>query len=200
MSHTGSHFPSTTGFTTLDFTSNQNTRVTVAVSGKTQRLQTGSQYWSFTLKSPKKTRAEVMSDYAFLVEQNGQASSFTITPPEIASTRGTASGVITNDATVAAGQNSCDVGGGGVGTTLLKGDMIKFSNHDKVYMVTEDITFTGGNDTIEFHPPLVTGIDNTTTITYNDVPFKVYLTGDNIRYATSTDGLYQYEIKVNEEI
>jgi hypothetical protein len=199
MAHTGSHFPSTTGFTTLDFTSNQNTRVTVAVSGKTQRLQTGSQYWSFSLKSPKKTRADVMSDYAFLVAQNGQASSFTITPPEIASTRGTASGTITINDTYGAGGST--VKGNGASGTLKKGDVIKFSNHDKVYMIMEDVDMDiSSEDSFEIHPPLVTDIDNTTTITYNNVPFKVYLTGDNIRYATSTDGLYQYEIKVNEEI
>lgn len=191
-------FPLTTGFQTLDFTSNTNTRVTVSVSGKTQRLKTGSQYWSFSLKSPKKTRADIMSDYAFLVTQDGQAETFTITPPEISSTRGTASGTLTNDATVAAGQSACQTDGGS--GTLKKGDLIKFSNHDKVYMITADVTISGTNDAISFYPPLVSGITNSTTITYNSVPFKVYLTGDNIRYATSTDGKYQYEIKVNEEI
>ena len=83
---------------------------------------------------------------------------------------------------------------------MKKGDLIKFSNHDKVYMITADVTISGTNDAISFYPPLVSGITNSTTITYNSVPFKVYLTGDNIRYATSTDGKYQYEIKVNEEI
>lgn len=193
-------FPITAGFTTLDFTSNTNTRVTVSVSGKTQRLQTGSQYWSFSLKSPKKSREDIMSDYAFLVTQNGQADTFTIVPPVITNARGTASGTITNDATVAAGQSTCDVGGGGNNTTFKKGDLIKFSNHDKVYMITADVTMTGSNDTLEFYPPLVTGITNSTTVTYNNVPFKVYLTGDNIQYKSSTDGLYQYQIKVNEEI
>ena len=85
-------FPSTAGFQTLDFTSNTNTRTSVSVSGKTQRLQTGSQYWSFSLKSPKKERADVMVDYAFLVTQNGQADTFTIVPPVVTDARGTASG------------------------------------------------------------------------------------------------------------
>ena len=84
-------FPLTTGFTTLDFTSNTNTRTSVSVSGKTQRLQTGSQYWSFSLRSPKKDRADAMVDYAFLVTQNGQAESFTIVPPVITDARGNAS-------------------------------------------------------------------------------------------------------------
>ena len=191
-------FPSTAGFQTLDFTSNTNTRTSVSVSGKTQRLQTGSQYWSFSLKSPKKERADVMVDYAFLVTQNGQADTFTIVPPVVTDARGTASGTLTNDATVAAGQSACqtDVGSG----TLKKGDLIKFSNHTKVYMVTADVTISGTNDAISFYPPLVTGLTNSTTVTYDNVPFKVYLTGDNIQYKSSTDGKFQYQIKVNEEI
>jgi len=191
-------FPLTTGFTTLDFTSNTNTRTSVSVSGKTQRLQTGSQYWSFSLRSPKKDRADAMVDYAFLVTQNGQAETFTIVPPVVTDARGTASGTLTNDATVAAGQSACQTDGGS--GTLKKGDLIKFSNHDKVYMVTADVTISGTNDAISFFPPLVTGLTNSTTITYDDVPFKVHLTGDNIKIATTTDGKFQYEFKVNEEI
>lgn len=191
-------FPLTTGFTTLNFTSNSNTRVTVSVSGKTQRLKTGEQYWSFSLKSPKQNRAEAMVDYSFLVTQDGQAGSFTIVPPEISSARGTASGTLTNDATVAAGQSACQTDGGS--GTLLKGDLIKFSNHDKVYMVTADKTISGTNDAISFYPPLTTGITSSTTLTYDNVPFKVHLTGDNMQLKTTIDGSYQYEIKLNEEI
>jgi len=44
-------FPISAGFETLDFQSNTNSRVTVSVSGKTQRIKTGSQFWSFKLKS-----------------------------------------------------------------------------------------------------------------------------------------------------
>ena len=139
-----------------------------------------------------------MVDYAFLVTQNGQADTFTIVPPVVTDARGTASGTLTNDATVAAGQSACQTDGGS--GTLKKGDLIKFSNHTKVYMVTADVTISGTNDAISFYPPLVTGLTNSTTVTYDNVPFKVYLTGDNIQYKSSTDGKFQYQIKVNEEI
>ena len=191
-------FPITAGFQTLDFQSNTNSRVTRSVSGKTQRIKTGAQYWSFKLKSPAMTRAQLMADYSFIVSQDGQVGSFTIVPPEISSTRGTASGTLTNDATVAAGQSACQTDGGS--GTLKKGDLIKFSNHDKVYMITADVTITGTNDSISFYPPLTTGITNTTTITYNNVPIKVYLDSDDQKFITQTDGTYKYEIVVNEEI
>ena len=201
-------FPLTTGFTTLDFTSNTNTRTSVSVSGKTQRLQTGSQYWSFSLRSPKKDRADAMVDYAFLVTQNGQAESFTIVPPVITDARGNASSTVSvaNHTSVspamslAAGSKNIGVtGGSGI---LKKGDLIKFSNHDKVYMVTEDCNMDGSSITqLSFFPALTTALTGGgQTITYDNVPFKVHLTGDNIKIATTTDGKFQYEFKVNEEI
>ena len=121
-------FP-TVGFETLDFQSNVQNRLTVAVSGKAQRIRLGAQYWSFKLKSPAMTRADFMTAYSFVIKQDGQYGSFTIVPPTIASTRGTATGTITVNATVAAGQLICNTTGGT--GTLKKGDLIKFSNHDK---------------------------------------------------------------------
>tara|TARA_R100001591_G_scaffold115935_1_gene132154 strand:- start:1622 stop:2059 length:438 start_codon:yes stop_codon:yes gene_type:complete len=144
------------------------------------------------------TRAEFMADYSFLVQLDGQVTSFTIIPPEIGSARGTASGTLTNDATVAAGQSACQTDGGS--GTLLKGDLIKFSNHDKVYMVTADKTISGTNDAINFYPPLVTGITSSTTVTYDNVPVKVYMDKDEVKFITQTDGAFKYEIVLNEEI
>ena len=186
------------GYKALDWQSNTRSRVTTAVSGKVQRIKTGAQHWSFKLQSPSMTRAEFMADYSFLVQLDGQVTSFTIISPEIGSARGTASGTLTNDATVAAGQSACQTDGGS--GTLLKGDLIKFSNHDKVYMVTADKTISGTNDAINFYPPLVTGITSSTTVTYDNVPVKVYMDKDEVKFITQTDGAFKYEIVLNEEI
>ena len=101
---------------------------------------------------------------------------------------------------LAAGSKNIGVSGGS--GTLKKGDLIKFSNHDKVYMITEDANLDGSTiDQLSFFPPLTTALTGGgQTITYDNVPFKVYLTGDNIQYKSSTDGKFQYQIKVNEEI
>lgn len=191
-------FP-TVGFETLDFQSNVTNRITTAVSGKAQRIRIGAQYWSFKLKSPAMTRSEFMTAYSFIVKQDGQFGSFTVVPPVISTTTGTATGTITVNATYAAGVLECkSTGGSG---TLKKGDLIKFSNHDKVYMLTEDVDLDASSvDTLNFYPNLVTSITNTTTVTYNSVPFKVYLDKDEQKYITQADNTYKYEITVNEEI
>lgn len=207
-------FPSTTGFTTLNLTSNTNTRVTISASGKSQRLKTGEQSWSFTLKSPKKSRADVMVDYAFLVSQDGQAETFTVVPPTISNTRGTATGTMTVDnaevvetevggiaLSKSAGSNAVGITNSSETGNLKKGDLIKFSNHDKVYMLTADIDLDGSSvNALQFHPPLTTAVTSSTTVTYNNVPFKVYLASDAVSVRTTADEMYEYEIRVNEEI
>jgi hypothetical protein len=201
-------FPLQAGFTTTNFSSQTTSRVTVSVSGKTQRIKTGQQFFTFKLKSPKMTRLQVDADFSFIAAQDGQVESFTIVPPVISSSKGTASGTVTvvnatSSAPVlslAAGSKNVGVSGGS--GTLKKGDLIKFSNHDKVYMLTEDVNLDGSTvDQLSFYPPLTTALTGGgQTITYNSVPFKVYLNSDTATFSTSTDGLHQYEISVNEEI
>ena len=201
-------FPISAGFETLDFQSNTTSRVSVSVSGRTQRIKTGSQYWSFKLKSPAMTRADMMADYAFIVQQDGQVESFNIVPPTISTTRGTASGTITvanttsTSPVISLASGSTAVGVTGGTGTLKKGDLIKFSNHNKVYMITEDVNLDGSTvDRIPFYPPLITALTGgEQTITYTDVPFTVYMDRDEQKFITQADGTFKYEIVMNEEI
>jgi len=154
------------------------------------------------------SRDDLMSDFAFIVQQDGQVESFTIVPPTISSTRGTASGTITvanvtsesPSMSLASGSSAIGVTGGT--GTLKKGDLIKFSNHDKVYMITEDVDLDGSTvDQIQFYPPLTTAMTGGgQTITYNDVPITVYMDKDEQKYITQADGTFKYEITLNEEI
>ena len=199
-------FSPSQGYSTLDFQSNSNTRMTTSVSGKTHRRKIGAQSWTLKIQSPQMTKADFLADYSFLVQQDGQFGSFTIVPPEIGSTRGTASGTITvvDDSSVSPAYNnqkgSSAIGVSGGSGTLKKGDIIKFSNHDKVYMLTEDVNLDGSTvDTLSLHPPLVTDL-GAATITYNSVPVKVFMDSDQLKFITQTDGTYKYEIVLNEEI
>ena len=200
-------FP-TAGFTAMELQTNTRSRLTESISGQTQRLKSGAQYWSFKLKSPPLSRSDFNAIYSFIVQQDGQVESFTVVPPVISSTTGTAAGTVTvadvntADPLMGTSAGSSSVGVSGGTGTLKKGDLIKFSNHNKVYMLTEDVDLDGSTvDQVSFYPPLVESVTGgATTITYNSVPFTVFFNNDQISYELLTDGLYRYEIDVREEL
>ena len=200
-------FP-TAGFTAMELQTNTRSRLTESVSGQTQRIKSGAQYWSFKLKSPPLSRSDFNAIYSFIVQQDGQVEAFTVVPPVISSTTGTAAGTVTvadvntADPLMGTSAGSSSVGVSGGTGTLKKGDLIKFSNHNKVYMLTEDVDLDGSTvDQVSFYPPLVESVTGgATTITYNSVPFTVFFNNDQISYELLTDGLYRYEIDVREEL
>lgn len=191
-------FPSA-NFTAMDFQSNTNTRVTTSISGRTQRAQAAGQFFSFKLQSVPLTRTEFNAINAFITNQKGRLESFTVVPPIVGSTSGTASGTATITDTFA--QGSTTVRANGASGTLKAGDYIKFSNHDKVYMLTADVNMDASSeDYLEIFPALTAEINNSTTVTYDDVPFKVFFNTDQHKYTVSTTGLIRYEIEVREEL
>ncbi len=204
-------FP-TAGFTATELKSNTKSRLTESISGQTQRVKSGAQYFSLKMKSPPLNRTEFNSIYSFIIQQDGQVESFTIIPPEMSSTTGTMTGTVTSanvtsaDPAMIQSAGSTAVGITDDGTpsgTLKKGDLIKFSNHDKVYMLVADLTLANDSAVkqMQFYPPLVESIaGGSTTVQYNDVPFKVFFMTDELSYEVQNDGFYRYEISVREEL
>ena len=84
------------------------------------------------------------------------------------------------------------------------GDFIKFA-HSKVYMVVEDVTSSSNAATVTIEPPLTTALSDDEAVTYDDVPFTVFLKNDiqefNSQNITSSgELLFNYEIDVEESI
>ena len=195
-------FPiSTAKFESLGIKSIQNTIISKTVSGKKLARQIDGQRWGFTARVITAKRSDVYGDLmAFIIKQRSGKENFTIIPPEVENARGTASG--TPNGTASAGDTSITLGGSGSGT-LKAGDMIKFANHDKVYMVVADQSdISTGTLTIE--PPLTTAVSSI-DITYDNVPFTVHLTNDIQEFGVAgadKDGnaLYQFEFDVEESL
>ena len=195
-------FPiSSAQFTSLGIKSIQNTIISKSVSGKKLSRQIDGQRWGFTAQIITAKRSDVYGELmAFIIKQRSGKENFTIVPPEVEDARGTASG--TPNGTASAGATSITLGGTGTGT-LKAGDFIKFTNHDKVYMVVADQSdISTGSLTIE--PPLTTAVSSS-DITYDNVPFTVYLTNDIQEFGVvgaDKDGnaLYQFEFDVEESL
>ena len=195
-------FPiSSAKFESLGIKSIQNTIISKTVSGKKLARQIDGQRWGFTARVITAKRSDVYGDLmAFIVKQRSGKENFTIIPPEVENARGTASGI--PHGTASAGDTSITLGGTGTGT-LKAGDMIKFANHDKVYMVVADQSdISTGTLTIE--PPLTTAVSSS-NITFDNVPFTVHLTNDVQEFGVAgadKDGnaLYQFEFDVEESL
>jgi len=195
-------FPiSTAKFESLGIKSIQNTIISKTVSGKKLARQIDGQRWGFTARVITAKRSDVYGDLmAFIVKQRSGKENFTIIPPEVEDARGTASG--TPHGTASAGDTSITLGGTGTGT-LKAGDMIKFANHSKVYMVVADQSdISTGTLTIE--PPLTTAVSSS-DIQFDNVAFTVHLTNDVQEFGVAgadKDGnaLYQFEFDVEEAL
>ena len=199
-------FP-TAGFTTINYRNNVTNRTTESVNGRTQRSTTGGQYWSFSLESPPLERTAFMAIYSFIVKQNGTFEEFTISPPVVGSTSGTATGDLTTNSMSTAqkqiGSSTLRFGNRAdsspVTGTLKAGDLFKLSSHDKVYMITADVTFDGSTaPEVSIYPPLVQAVDNAQDVTYNSVPVKVHFQSDQQSYSVDQNLLYTYQIEVRE--
>jgi hypothetical protein len=195
-------FPiSSANFDTLGIKSIQKTLISESASGKKLVRQIDGQKFGFTANIIIAKRSDVYGELmAFIMKQRSSKENFTIIPPEIEDARGTASG--TPHGTASAGATSITLGGTGTGT-LKAGDFIKFTNHTKVYMVVEDQSdISTGTLTIE--PPLRTAVSST-DITYDNVPFTVYLINDLQEFGASgsdKDGnvLYKFQLDVQEAL
>ncbi len=195
-------FPiSTAKFGTLGIKSIQTTIVSKSVNGKKLARQIDSQRFGFTVQIITAKRSDVYGELmAFIIKQRSGKENFTIIPPEIEDARGTASG--TPHGTASAGATSITLGGTGTGT-LKAGDFIKFASHNKVYMVVADQSdISTGSLTIE--PPLREAVSSS-NITYDNVPFTVYLTNDiqdfGVSGADNSGNLYyEYQFDVEEAL
>ena len=85
----------------------------------------------------------------------------------------------------------------GLSGTLKAGDVIKFANHTKVYMIVSDLT---GPGTLSIQPGLRQATANDTAITYDNVPFLVRLNNDVQEYDLGLSSLVNYEVDFIEAI
>ena len=196
----------------LELRNNANVTTNTSLNGQQYIANFGNNYWSFKLKTPL---MEVWEFYA-VYKNFFQQTAGTVTDvrlPILNDAVGTvASGPVSvvNDSStspeygIGVGETKIPVSGGS--GTLLIGDLIKFSNHSKVYMLSEDTNLDGSSvDVINITPPLVSSVapaDGSTlvTITYDNVGMQV-IAEDNVQeIKCNIAGLVQYQQKFREVI
>jgi len=188
-------YPITQSFNAVGFTSVFYNLSSTSLSGRTQVRNIGGQRFEFTATYPTLTRSEFAPIAAFIMAQRGMAEEFTIVLPEISSKSGDAAGTVLTSLSEAIGQTVISIDG--LTGTLKAGDMIKFANHNKVYMIVSD---RAGNGDLAIQPSLTVAVPDNTEITYDNVPFTVRLNNDVQTYDLGLASMLDYEVDFIEAI
>ena len=142
-----------------------------------------------------------------IIKQRSSKENFTIIPPEIEDARGSETGTVLVNGVHAVGDTTIAMdafAGDGAGR-FKTGDFIKFASHNKVYMVVSDVTSSSNASTVTIEPPLITALADNSVVTYDNVPFTVYLTSDIQEFGvvgSDKDGnlLYSFQFDVEEAL
>jgi len=196
-------FPTSPNFRSLNFKDNRPTLVNQTLSGKKQVRQIGSQYFSFTVQMPPLQQEKAQEVFAFLQKQKGSFEDFTIVAPLDNLGAGKAETDIQVVTAHTSGDASIVLDGFTASQTgaLKAGDIIKFANHSKVYMVQSDIDSDGtGALTVLISPNLVASLADNEAVTVNKPSFTVYLESNEIMYSTDASGFYSISFDVREVI
>ena len=197
----------------INFKNNTNNILNKTLNGKTYVTNFGNNYWSFDIRSVPITRTTWHNDFFNLYDTETTAKNTTFLLPVLNDAEGTvASGPVSvvNDSStspeygIGVGETKIPVSGGT--GTLLAGDLIKFSNHSKVYMITEETNLDGSSvDVINITPPLVSSVapaDGSTlvTITYDNVGMQIVAEDDVQEVKCNIAGLIQYQQNFREVV
>jgi len=202
-------FPiSSAKFSTMGIKSIQNTIISKSDSGKRLVRQIDGQRFAFTVQIITGTRASVYGELmAFIMKQRSGKETFTIIPPEIEDARGNETGTILVNGVHAVGDTTIAVDGhqNDNPNAFKAGDFIKFASHNKVYMIVADVQASSNASTVTIEPPLIATVADDSVVTYDNVPFTVYLTNDIQEFGVSgvsNDGklYYEYQFDVEEAL
>jgi len=196
-------FPTNPNFRSIGFQDNRPTLINKTLSGRKQVRQIGSQYFSFTVSMPPLKQEKAQEVFAFLQKQKGSFEDFTIVAPLDNLGAGKSETDIQVVGSHVSGDASIALDGFTANQTgaLKAGDLIKFANHSKVYMVQSDIDSNGsGALTVLISPNLVTTLANNEAVTVNKPSFTVYLENNEIMYSTDANGFYNISFDVREVI
>ena len=196
-------FPTSPNFRSLNFKDNRPTLLNQTLSGKKQVRQIGSQYFSFTVQMPPLQQEKAQEVFAFLQKQKGSFEDFTIVAPLDNLGAGKAETDIQVVNAHVAGDATIELDGftASQSGALKAGDLIKFANHSKVYMVQNNIDAeSDGSLTLQISPNLVASLADNEAVTVNKPNFTVYLESDEIMYSADASGFYSISFDVREVI
>lgn len=178
------------------------TLISVADSGKRQARNAGGHLWEFAYNYGMLTDDDFNPIEAFVMAQDGGLEEFQVIPPHKEIPNGTALGSPQVATSIVGGATSVPTSGWTPNqpVALKSGDVFKFDNHSKVYILVEDLIVDGaGAGTINFRPELIVNVALGIGITKTSVPFTVYIPKIN-KYKTESPIIHSYTVRMLESL
>ena len=207
-------------FDKVSIKNNTPTATTISMSGRRQSKQLAAQYWTLDCNYRRLRRSESAQVMAFLNKQNNSLNSFNVVIPQYSRSNGTIK-TIYNSGTSAVSVSTAAAGGTSnvavrfdtlrpsdftsAGTTatgcFLAGDFVKFTNHNKVYQLTDDATCdANGYATLAIFPALYEALTTSHDLWYWDVPFTVFNTEQSQEYSLDSGDSTVIQLKLMEAL
>jgi hypothetical protein len=157
------------------------TVISRALSGRETRDQIGAAYFELNCEFENLDSDERRQIAGHIAAAKGPLLSFYMKlPTSMDDATGLASGTIQIGVAASAGATSVNyIKANATNQLVFKaGDIIQFSNHGKIYEVSEDSTSTGQNGVVKIFPPLVTALTVSETINYENIEILVRYKSD----------------------
>jgi len=174
----------------LQITTNEPVFATDSVSLKQLRASQGAQRWEMTFSVLTNDGAADI----LLGSIDEIATANTMVMPQLKEVDDRATQTYSTapvSVAAAGGDTSVSVSVASISGTLPRGSFVKFSNHDKVYIVKQDVNFSGtGSAVVEVYPPLNTALTTSDQLAMgSSVNFTYFRSVDNISGITYQDGI-----------
>lgn len=184
----------------LSLKDNRPSLINQSVSGKRVTRKYGSQYFTLEISLPPLNKNDGLGVFGFLQQQQGSFDKFDYQYPIVNRGENRTQTDIKVDGAHSVGDSTIALKNFDTSTSnvLKRGDVIKFSGHDKVYMVTADLTSdSSGDATVGISPAIISTLANNEAVTVDQPNFKVYLEGD-ILYSTNSSGFFSISFSLRE--
>jgi hypothetical protein len=195
-------FPTSKKPSVFNFSSNRPNSTAYTLSGKRSVKQFAAQYFTFSVQMPPMNQADFMEFYSFLVKQKGSFDTFTFQYPleNQGVDKGQTDIAVNGSASAGATQVPMDGFSTSTNDVLKAGDLIKFANHDKIYMITDDENANSSGEVaaVDIEPPLQAAVVNNEAVTVNQPSFTVALEQDDVLYSTDAAGFFTLSFDVRE--
>jgi len=162
-----------------------------SVSLRKQRASQDVQRWEIEFKTILETDDQATALVNSVVDRD---TSTTMVMPQLPgpdSTFNVNVETVSINSTGNVGDSTVELNETGISGTLPKGYFVKFSNHDKLYLVTADFAFSGaGTGNLSIYPSLRSEVTNLDSVKLGSLAvFSYYRDISNLNGITFTDGV-----------